>query len=71
MGVEKVVIRSGNGTDYAKKHDEVAVEYTGKYNLLKAQDNPEQHLQDGSSTRTHRTSKARGKPYHMISLTVT
>jgi FK506-binding protein 1 len=29
MGVEKVLIRSGNGIDYPKKHDEVSVEYTG------------------------------------------
>jgi FK506-binding protein 1 len=29
MGVEKVLIRPGNGIDYPKKHDEVSVEYTG------------------------------------------
>ena len=32
MGVEKLVIRPGNGTDYPKKHDEVSMEYTGKNN---------------------------------------
>ncbi|KAF2824343.1 peptidyl-prolyl cis-trans isomerase [Ophiobolus disseminans] len=29
MGVEKTVLRRGNGTDVPKKHDEVAMEYTG------------------------------------------
>jgi FK506-binding protein 1 len=29
MGVEKAVLRRGNGTDVPKKHDEVAIEYTG------------------------------------------
>ena len=29
MGVEKQVIRSGNGVDIPKKHDEVSMEYTG------------------------------------------
>ncbi|OAL47767.1 peptidyl-prolyl cis-trans isomerase [Pyrenochaeta sp. DS3sAY3a] len=29
MGVEKIVLRSGNGSDYPKKHDEVSMEYTG------------------------------------------
>ncbi|KAF2125158.1 peptidyl-prolyl cis-trans isomerase [Dothidotthia symphoricarpi CBS 119687] len=29
MGVEKVVVKSGNGTDVPKKHDEVSMEYTG------------------------------------------
>jgi hypothetical protein len=30
MGVEKLVIRPGNGIDFPKKHDEVSMEYTGK-----------------------------------------
>ncbi|KAF2002241.1 peptidyl-prolyl cis-trans isomerase [Amniculicola lignicola CBS 123094] len=29
MGVDKVSIRQGNGVDYPKKGDEVAMEYTG------------------------------------------
>jgi len=29
MGVEKVVLRRGNGSDVLKKHDEVSMEYTG------------------------------------------
>ncbi|EMD64637.1 hypothetical protein GGP41_003087 [Bipolaris sorokiniana] len=29
MGVEKVVAKPGNGTDFPKKHDEICVEYTG------------------------------------------
>ncbi|KAH7070942.1 hypothetical protein FB567DRAFT_455616 [Paraphoma chrysanthemicola] len=29
MGVEKVVLRRGNGIDVPKKHDEVSMEYTG------------------------------------------
>ncbi|KAI4930187.1 hypothetical protein J4E85_004812 [Alternaria conjuncta] len=29
MGVEKLVIRPGNGIDFPKKHDEVSMEYTG------------------------------------------
>ncbi|CAN9132213.1 hypothetical protein B0T12DRAFT_481694 [Alternaria alternata] len=29
MGVEKLVIKPGNGIDYPKKHDEVSMEYTG------------------------------------------
>jgi FK506-binding protein 1 len=39
MGVEKVVIRPGNGTDYAKKNDEVSVEYTGIHYPLTAEAN--------------------------------
>ena len=30
MGVEKQIIKEGNGVDIPKKHDEVAMEYTGK-----------------------------------------
>jgi FK506-binding protein 1 len=29
MGVEKVVLKPGNGIDIPKKHDEVSMEYTG------------------------------------------
>jgi len=29
MGVEKEVLSPGNGVDFPKKHDEVAMEYTG------------------------------------------
>ena len=29
MGVEKVVLKQGNGCDIPKKHDEVSMEYTG------------------------------------------
>ncbi|KAF1913321.1 hypothetical protein BDU57DRAFT_522165 [Ampelomyces quisqualis] len=29
MGVEKVMLKRGNGTDVPKKHDEVSMEYTG------------------------------------------
>jgi hypothetical protein len=29
MGVEKIVLRRGNGNDVPKKHDEVSMEYTG------------------------------------------
>jgi FK506-binding protein 1 len=29
MGVEKVVLKRGNGNDVPKKHDEVSMEYTG------------------------------------------
>jgi len=29
MGVEKALLRRGNGTDVPKKYDEVAIEYTG------------------------------------------
>jgi FK506-binding protein 1 len=29
MGVDKQVLRSGNGVDFPKKHDEVSMEYTG------------------------------------------
>jgi FK506-binding protein 1 len=30
MGVEKKVLKRGNGVDMPKKHDEVAIQYTGK-----------------------------------------
>jgi FK506-binding protein 1 len=30
MGVEKIVLKRGNGCDVPKKHDEVSMEYTGK-----------------------------------------
>jgi FK506-binding protein 1 len=33
MGVEKVVVKPGNGMDYPKKHDEVSMEYTGSTNI--------------------------------------
>lgn len=29
MGVQKIVIKPGNGIDYPKKNDEVSMEYTG------------------------------------------
>ncbi|KAF1939979.1 FKBP-type peptidyl-prolyl isomeras-like protein [Clathrospora elynae] len=29
MGVEKIVLKPGNGIDYPKKHDEVSLKYTG------------------------------------------
>ena len=29
MGVEKEVLKSGNGEDYPKKGDQVTIEYTG------------------------------------------
>ncbi|KAH9868831.1 hypothetical protein J1614_007906 [Plenodomus biglobosus] len=29
MGVEKTIIKPGNGIDIPKKHDEVSMEYTG------------------------------------------
>jgi len=29
MGVEKQVLKAGNGADIPKKHDEVSMEYTG------------------------------------------
>ena len=29
MGVEKTIIKQGNGTDFPRKGDEVAMEYTG------------------------------------------
>jgi hypothetical protein len=29
MVVKKKVLKSGNGVDFPKKHDEVAMEYTG------------------------------------------
>jgi len=34
MGVEKLVIRPGNGIDFPKKHDEVSMEYTGEISYL-------------------------------------
>ena len=39
MGVEKVIIRPGNGTDYPKKNDEVSVEYTGSTAVLEPKAN--------------------------------
>jgi hypothetical protein len=35
MGVEKVILRRGNGIDVPKKHDEVSMEYTGKQPTLR------------------------------------
>jgi len=29
MGVEKTVLKAGNGIDFPKKHDEICVKYTG------------------------------------------
>jgi FK506-binding protein 1 len=29
MGVEKTILKPGNGIDIPKKHDEVSMEYTG------------------------------------------
>jgi FK506-binding protein 1 len=34
MGVEKVLIKPGNGIDFPRKHDEVSMEYTGNTTLL-------------------------------------
>jgi FK506-binding protein 1 len=38
MGVEKVVLRRGNGSDVPKKHDEVSMEYTGRADFPKSAD---------------------------------
>ncbi|KAF2264012.1 peptidyl-prolyl cis-trans isomerase [Lojkania enalia] len=39
MGVEKQIIKPGNGVDVPKKHDEVTMEYTGWLYDAKAPDN--------------------------------
>jgi FK506-binding protein 1 len=31
MGVQKQLIREGNGRDFPKKNDEVSMEYTGSH----------------------------------------
>ncbi|CAO2652773.1 Nn.00g021840.m01.CDS01 [Neocucurbitaria sp. VM-36] len=42
MGVEKVVLKEGNGCDIPKKHDEVSMEYTERAGWL-FDDNAEDH----------------------------
>jgi hypothetical protein len=53
MGVEKIVLKRGNGCDVPKKHDEVSMEYTGKQIPFSTE--LRQHvlmnLQDGSTMR--------------------
>lgn len=40
MGVQKQILREGNGTDYPQNGDDVTIEYTGNlYDESKAGDN--------------------------------
>lgn len=63
MGVEKAVLRRGNGTDIPKKHDEVAIEYTGSTIFSRAKTSLTK-LQDGSTTTTHQIRKANSELHH-------
>lgn len=59
MGVQKKVLKQGNGVDLPKKHDEVSMEYTGTPpHVLAALAHP---LQDGSTTRARWTTRAPSK----------
>jgi hypothetical protein len=37
MGVEKIILERGNGTDAPVKHDEVSLSYTGGTNIARTQ----------------------------------
>ena len=37
MGVEKIILERGNGTDAPVKHDEVSLSYTGSTNITHPQ----------------------------------
>ncbi|KAJ4362995.1 hypothetical protein N0V83_010112 [Neocucurbitaria cava] len=58
MGVEKVVLKEGNGLDIPKKHDEVSIEYTGSSNSSRAKLHVSPNLQVGCLTRQQRITKA-------------
>lgn len=58
MGVEKVVIKPGNGCDVPKKHDEVSMEYTGSTTLSRAKADVSPNLQVGYIATTHQTTRA-------------
>jgi hypothetical protein len=53
MGVEKIVLKRGNGCDVPKKHDEVSMEYTGKQIscFTELRQHVLMNLQDGSTMR--------------------
>lgn len=59
MGVEKQILKPGNGVDVPKKHDEVSMEYTGNTALLPVtRPAVSQSVQVGSTTKRRQTSKA-------------
>jgi hypothetical protein len=61
MGVEKTVLKRGNGTDVPKKHDEVSMEYTGSTDFAHAKKQGSQDLQDGFTATTRRIRKANSR----------
>lgn len=58
MGVEKIMLRRGNGVDIPKKHDEVSMEYTGSSSNPIAQTQSSTFMQDGFTTTMRQTTKA-------------
>jgi hypothetical protein len=61
MGVDKVILKRGNGTDTPKKHDEVSMEYTGSTDFAHAKEYGSQDLQDGFTTTKRRIRRASSK----------
>jgi hypothetical protein len=58
MGVEKIMLRRGNGIDVPKKHDEVSMEYTGSSSNPIAQAQGSSFMQGGFTTTMLQTAKA-------------
>jgi hypothetical protein len=63
MGVEKQVVRQGNGVTFPKKHDEVAMEYTGSTALSISLAEISRTIQAGSTTKIRRTKRELSEHY--------
>lgn len=57
MGVQKIIIKPGNGIDYPKKNDEVSMEYTGNTSVATCCSRSHKQ-QAGSLTTRHLVTRA-------------
>jgi hypothetical protein len=63
MGVEKIMLKPGDGVTTPKKHDEVSMEYTGSP-TISSPSSSLTHIQAGSTTSMHQTRRAFGERTH-------
>jgi hypothetical protein len=63
MGVEKIMLKPGDGVTTPKKHDEVSMEYTGSP-TISSPSSSLTHIQAGSTTSMHQTRRAIGERTH-------
>jgi hypothetical protein len=58
MGVEKAILKPGNGIDIPKKHDEVSMEYTGSTTVHVPRQHVLHNWQDGSIPKMRPKTRA-------------